>query len=305
MGKGWANNFNFNFFEPALNFLIKSSTQIKFWGVRGSIPTPGPGTVRYGGNTSCIEFRSGRDIIILDAGTGLRKLGQSLLAEFKDQPLNLTLLLSHTHWDHIQGLPFFGPIYESRCRLRVLGCEGSRKSLVAAVTGQMESTYFPVPFSKLPSNIEIEELQDFSFDVGTTLVRALRANHPGVTVGYRLFTPDGITCFFPDVEPRSGDDDQEMIDFVHEADVLILDSQYDRNEYKTHTGWGHGCLDESVALALKAKVKRLLLFHHDPEHDDKKIDALVKYARRLVVKAKGTLKVDAAREGMTIQVGGK
>jgi phosphoribosyl 1,2-cyclic phosphodiesterase len=263
------------------------------------------GTVRYGGNTSCIEFRSGADIIILDAGTGLRKLGQSLLTEFKNQPLNLTLLLSHTHWDHIQGIPFFAPIYESRCRLRVLGCEGARKSLVTALTGQMESTYFPVPFSKLPSNIEIEELHNFSFDVGRTLVRAQRANHPGVTVGYRLFSPEGITCFFPDVEPRAGGNDQEMINFVRDADVLILDSQYDRSEYQKRIGWGHGCVDESVALALKANVKKLLLFHHDPDHNDKKIDALVQSARRLVAKAKGKLKVEAAREGMTIQLTGK
>jgi phosphoribosyl 1,2-cyclic phosphodiesterase len=284
---------------------IKSATQIRFWGVRGSIPTPGIGTVRYGGNTSCIEIRNGADIIILDAGTGLRKLGQALLAEFKKKPLNLTLLLSHTHWDHIQGLPFFAPIYDSRCRLRILGCEGSRKSLVTALTGQMESNYFPVPFSKLPSNIEIEELRDFNFEIGTLLVRAQRANHPGVTVGYRLFSPDGIVCFFPDVEPCADGADAEMIDFIRDADVLILDSQYDRAEYKQHIGWGHGCVDESVALALKAGVKKLVLFHHDPNHDDKKIDAFVKHARNLVAKKKGKLKVEAAREGMMIQLGGK
>ena len=260
--------------------------------------------MRYGGNTTCVEVRCGSDIIILDAGTGLRHLGQSLLQEFKRKPVNLSLLLSHTHWDHIQGLPFFAPIYESRCRLHILGCEGARKSLVAAVTGQMESTYFPVPFSELPSNIEIEELQDFSFAIGPVLVRALRANHPGVTVGYRLFSPDGIICFFPDTEPRKGND-FDMIDFVRDADVLILDSQYDRAEYKKHIGWGHGCVDDSVALALKAGVKKLILFHHDPDHDDKKIDEFVKYARRLVTKAKSRMKVEAAREGMVIHLGGK
>lgn len=283
---------------------IKSATQIRFWGVRGSIPTPGPGTVRYGGNTTCVEVRNGSGIIILDAGTGLRRLGQSLLKEFKNKQLDLTLLLSHTHWDHIQGLPFFAPIYESRCRLRILGSEGARKGLVDALTGQMESTYFPVPFSKLPSNIEIEELHEFNFAVGTTLARALRANHPGVTVGYRLFSPDGIIVFFPDTEPRQGGDDREMIDFISGADVLILDSQYDSTEYKKHIGWGHGCLDDSVNLALKAGVKRLVLFHHDPDHDDKRIDGFVRYARKLVAKAKSKMKVDAAAEGMVIQLGG-
>ncbi len=261
--------------------------------------------MRYGGNTTCLEIRRGSEIIILDAGTGLRKLGQSLLREFKQHPLNLSLLLSHTHWDHIQGLPFFAPIYESRCRLRILGCEGAHDSLVAALTGQMESTYFPVPFFKLPSNIEIEELRDFNFAIGSVLVRAHRANHPGLAVGYRLFSPEGIVVFFPDTEPRQSGDDREMIDFVHGADVLILDSQYDRAEYRRHTGWGHGCVDDSVALALKADVKKLVLFHHDPDHDDKKIDVLVKSARQIVAKAKGKLKVVAAREGMVIQLVGK
>lgn len=260
--------------------------------------------MRYGGNTSCIEVRHEDEIIILDAGTGLRALGQSLLAEFKKKPLNLTLLLTHTHWDHIQGLPFFGPIYNPRCRLRILGCEGARKGLVAALTGQMESTYFPVPFDKLPSNIDIEELKDFNFAIGPVLVRAQRANHPGVCVGYRLFSPDGLICFFPDTEPRVGALDRDMIDFIRDADVLILDSQYDRAEYKTHTGWGHGCVDDSVTLALQAGVKHLFLFHHDPDHDDRRMDELVKHARNLVAKRNGNLHVDAAREGMTIQLPG-
>jgi phosphoribosyl 1,2-cyclic phosphodiesterase len=273
--------------------------------VRGSIPTPGPGTVRYGGNTSCVEVRCGDEIIILDAGTGLRPLGLALVAEFKHKPVNLTLLITHTHWDHIQGLPFFAPIYNPRCRLRILGCQGSRESLLQALTGQMESTYFPVPFAKLPSNIEIEELKDFSFDIGPVLVRAQRANHPGVCVGYRLFSPDGLVAYFPDTEPRIGGDDRDMIEFIRDADVLILDSQYDRAEYKKHVGWGHGCVDDSVALALTAGVKKLFLFHHDSNHNDGRIDAFLKSARQLVAKARGKLKVEAAREGMTIKLSGK
>ena len=270
--------------------------------MRGSIPTPGPTTVRYGGNTSCVEVRIGGEIILLDAGTGLRALGCSLLEEFKDQPLNLTMLLTHTHWDHIQGLPFFGPIYDSRCRLRILGCEGARKGLVNALTGQMESTYFPVPFNKLPSNIEIEELRDFNFNIGPVCVRAMRANHPGLCVGYRLFTPDSLLAFFPDTEPRKGGKDKEMIEFLRDVDLLILDSQYDSVEYQQHLGWGHGCVDDSVALALEAGIKHLSLFHHDPDHSDKQIDSLVKHARRLVAKRRAKMHVDAAREGMTINL---
>lgn len=270
--------------------------------MRGSIPTPGPTTVRYGGNTSCVEVRGGGEIILLDAGTGLRALGRSLLSEFKDQPLNLTMLLTHTHWDHIQGLPFFGPIYDSRCRLRILGCEGTRKGLVNALTSQMESTYFPVPFNKLPSNIEIEELKNFNFNIGPVCVRALRANHPGLCVGYRLFSPTSLIAFFPDTEPRTGGKDREMIEFLRDVDLLILDSQYDAREYQEHLGWGHGCVDDSVALALQAGVKQLSLFHHDPDHDDKRIDGLVKHARQLVAKRRAKLRVDAAREGMTIDL---
>ncbi|HXF09923.1 MAG TPA: MBL fold metallo-hydrolase [Desulfuromonadaceae bacterium] len=297
--------FIFFFSGDAPACFYAGMTRVKFWGVRGSIPTPGPGTVHYGGNTSCIEIRHDDEIIILDAGTGLRALGASLLAEFKNRPLNLTLLLTHTHWDHIHGLPFFAPIYSPKCRLRILGSVGARKGLVEALTGQMESTYFPVPFSKVPGNIEVEEFKEFNFDIGHVVVRAHRANHPGMCVGYRLFTPDGLICFFPDTEPRPGGEDREMIEFIRDTDLLILDSQYDPAEYKTHMGWGHGCVDDSVSLALKAKARHLCLFHHDPDHDDATLDKFVKRAREIVSKKKGKLKVDAAREGMVIQLGAK
>ena len=281
---------------------IKTVTRVKFWGVRGSIPTPGRATVRYGGNTSCVELRSGGDIIILDAGSGLRALGCALLTEFKNRRLNLTLLLTHTHWDHIQGLPFFAPIYNRHCQLRIFGGVGARKGLVNALTGQMESTYFPVPFAKLPSNIEIEELKDFNFNIGSVSVRARRAHHPGHCVGYQLFSPGGAVAFFPDAESCRGSAARAMAQFLCGVDVLILDSQYDSAEYKKHVGWGHGCVDDSVALALRAGVKRLCLFHHDPDHDDKKIDALVAHARRLVAKQGARLKVEAARELHTIEL---
>jgi phosphoribosyl 1,2-cyclic phosphodiesterase len=280
------------------------ATTLKFWGVRGSIPTPGPGTVRYGGNTSCVEVRADGQIIILDAGTGLRLLGRELVAEFDNEPLDLTLLLSHTHWDHIQGLPFFLPVYKPQNHLRILGLEGSRRGLDNILTGQMESPFFPIGLREVPANVRIEEIKDLEFNVGPVRVGACLANHPGTCVGYRLFASDGSVAFFPDNElpreKRGSVSDKMMTDFLRGVDVLIMDSQYDNAEYKEHVGWGHGCLDEVVALALRAQVKKLFLFHHDPNHDDAKISQMVGHARELVTKAKGELRVEAAKEGLAV-----
>lgn len=296
--------------------------RLKFWGVRGSIPSPGPATVRYGGNTSCVEVRAHGEIIILDGGTGLRPLGRELLAEFKDQPLNLTLLLSHTHWDHIQGLPFFTPIYQPRCKLRILGFEGARRGLVNVLTGQMESPYFPVPFGELPGNIEVEELKDLEFPVGKLKVEAWFANHPGICVGYKITTNDGTIAFFPDNEPHCRYDEDgsvhstrkdasleyarsqeaKMLDFIRGADVLIMDAQFDRAEYERHIGWGHGCVDDVVAFAMKSGVKQLFLFHHDPDHDDAKLDQLLAHARQIVARQKSSLRVESAVEGRVVEL---
>jgi phosphoribosyl 1,2-cyclic phosphodiesterase len=297
-------------------------TRLTFWGVRGSIPTPGATTLHYGGNTTCVEVRTDGQIIILDAGTGLRLLGQQLVAEFKEQPLELTLLLSHTHWDHIQGLPFFIPVYKPNSHLHILGYEGARHGLEAVLVGQMENPFFPIALHEVPANVRIEELKDLSFNVGPVRVESCFASHPGICVGYRLFTANGSIAFFPDnetyseasVTPKpSGEPDtdaqtlarnrkQRLIKFLEDVDVLIMDSQYDGEEYQHHVGWGHGCVKEVVALAIEARVKRLFLFHHDPNHDDAKVRQMEAQARQLVAASKSKLEVEAAREGMTFEL---
>ena len=283
-------------------------TRVKFWGVRGSIPTPGPNTVHYGGNTSCVEVRADGQIIILDAGTGLRLLGQQLLAEFENRPLELTLLLTHTHWDHIQGLPFFLPVYKPLSHLRILGYEGARHGLEVVLAGQMASPFFPVALREVPANLRIEELKQMRFQIGPVRVQAGVANHPGKCFGYRLFTSGGSVAFFPDNEVRleettaMGRANQEMVDFLRDTDVLIMDTQFDAEEYRQHTGWGHGCLDAVVELALRAEVRTLCLFHYDPDHDDARISQMLAHARQIVAARKGKLHVEAAREGMTIEL---
>jgi phosphoribosyl 1,2-cyclic phosphodiesterase len=286
--------------------------EITFWGVRGSVPTPGPATVRYGGNTSCIEVRADGEIIILDAGTGIRPLGLELAKEFNGNPINITLLITHTHWDHIQGFPFFLPAYEQKNTIHVMGFEGARQGLGSTLAGQMESPYFPIALQQMPGNVVIEELESFDFQIGAVRAMATTVNHPGIAVGYRLETRSGSLAYLPDNEPfctqqngysqeRVDLQNRKLIDFVKEVDVLIIDAQYDCDEYKAHIGWGHGCLDEVVRLAMLGRVKRLYLFHHDPGHDDARIDMMLAHAQKL---AEGALmEVYAATEGDVVTLG--
>jgi phosphoribosyl 1,2-cyclic phosphodiesterase/CheY-like chemotaxis protein len=301
------------------------STRIKFWGVRGSIPVPGPSTIGYGGNTTCVEVRTNGDIIILDAGSGIRELGLALEEEFGAAPINLTLLLTHTHWDHIQGLPFFLPAYKAKNSIRVLGYEGARAGLATILAAQMEVPFFPVSWRDLPGTIKIRELKKMEFSIGKVRVRSRFLNHPGICAGYRLFTKEGSIAFLPDNEPfeplklklaaRDGThphkaraqavvERSKLVEFLKDTDVLILDAQYTDEKYQEHIGWGHGALSRVVSLALEARAKKLFLFHHDPAHDDHKIEEMVERARFLVVESGRQLEVEAAREGAEIWLSG-
>ncbi len=296
-------------------------TRIRFWGVRGSIPTPGPSTARIGGNTSCVEVRVGDQVIVLDAGSGARRLGQALMREFHHRPLHVTMLVTHTHWDHIQGFPFFIPAYSPKVSVRIVGYGGSVHGLRGALFEQMTSAFFPVALHQMASQVTFEELEDLQFTLGPVSVRAIFANHPGLCLGYRLATPAGDLVYLPDHEAyeryeverqhAAGESsppalayarqqDAQVIEFLRGADVMIADSQYDAAEYPTRLGWGHTCADDTVQLAVRAGVKQLFLFHHDPDHGDDKIEAMVTRARERVAAQGAPLEVAAAREGAEV-----
>lgn len=293
--------------------------RVRFWGVRGEVPVPGPTTVRHGGNTPCVEIRAANQIIVLDAGTGLRALGRQLLAEHGERPIALTLLLTHTHWDHIQGLPFFAPLYGSHHSVTIVGYEGARQSLMKTLAAQMDSPYFPVPMHEIASSLRVREMRELEFLVGRVPVQATFVNHPGITLAYRISTAAGAIVYMPDHEilpfprerpgstsatadagkPRDFVDykNQLLAEFVDGAEVFVCDAQYDAAQYERHIGQGHSCVDDAVELARLAKAKQLVLFHHDPSHDDEAIDRLAAHARSL---ARGEFAVEAAREGAEI-----
>jgi len=296
--------------------------KLSFWGVRGSTPTVDPATWRYGGNTPCLELGAPDGTkFILDCGTGLRVLGNRWGADGSATSSTTHILVTHYHWDHIQGLPFFLPAYKPKNSIRVLGYEGARAGLATVLATQMEVPFFPVSWSDLPGTIKIEELKKMEFSIGKVRVHAKFLNHPGVCVGYRLFTREGSIAFLPDNEPfeplklklamRDGTrlekaraqaavERSKLVEFLKETDVLILDSQYTDDKYQEHIGWGHGALSRVVSLALEARVRKLFLFHHDPQHDDHKIDEMLERARFLVVESGRALEVEAAREGAEI-----
>ena len=290
---------------------------IRFWGTRGSIPSPGKLTVKYGGNTSCVEVRAGKHILIFDAGTGIRDLGNHLLKEFKSQPVTLYLFISHTHWDHIQGFPFFMPAYNNNFQIIVYGPPARDKSLKDLFKFQMDSEYFPVPLGGLNAQIVMQEVRE-PFRIGELQVTSFYMNHPAMTLAYKIFDGEKTFIYATDNEPYrytlhaarkdplssqyGAELDQKFIEFISGADFIVCDAQYTLEEYKSKVGWGHSPIESIVEFAIKGNVKQLALYHHDPTHSDIVVDAIIKHAQQLFSTQKSTVKCFGACEGMEIKL---
>jgi len=266
--------------------------KFKFWGVRGSIPTPGPSTVKYGGNTTCIEIRTNdNDLIILDAGTGIHALAQNLL---KEMPINAHIFITHTHWDHIQGLPFFIPIFIPANQINIYGGVDpvTNECIRRALSVQLQYSFFPIREAQLNARIEYSTIKPGEpLHIGSAKITPVLLDHPVLNFGYRIDC-DGQSLFFTgDYEPQLNiydPEDEEYAEFqsfidekwqeailvMKDVDALIVDSSYTSAEYASKQGWGHGTYDSGIKLATAAKAKKLFFTHHEPTRNDAELDAI-------------------------------
>ncbi|MDP9267954.1 MAG: response regulator [Acidobacteriota bacterium] len=283
---------------------------IRFWGTRGSIATPGQATTKYGGNTACTEVRCGDQLLILDAGTGIRVLGQSLISEFKQEPIKGHIFIGHTHWDHIQGFPFFAPAFNSSNEFVIYSLHGAEKPLDKVFRGQMDTDYFPVLLSDMKANLTFCELES-EVHLGEIRVSYIFLNHPGLAIGFRISFAGRSLVYVSDHENygrlASGGSspnpmDLELARFAENAELLISEAQYTEEEYAQKKGWGHSTFLDALERAAQAKVKRLAIFHHDPSHDDAFLDRTLEFCQQTIADRKYTFACFLAQEGTSIEI---
>lgn len=294
--------------------------KFRFWGVRGSIPSPGPRTARYGGNTTCIEVCTDNGtLIVLDAGTGIFALGQDLLARL---PVQANIFITHSHWDHIHGLPFFTPLFISGNRVRLHGAHdpASGNGIEHVLGVQLQNSYFPVSEAQLNATIEYQTIDaGVPVDVGDAVVSGVAMNHPVTNLGYRIgchgksvfFTGDHEPFFNPHpkndarhagTETENARRQQAIEDAMRDVDALIVDCSYTRDEYPSKRGWGHGTFDEAIAMALRVGAKSLYCTHHEPTRGDDELEAAFADAIERCAPPPGQLRVVLAREGLEVDL---
>ena len=291
--------------------------KVRFHGVRGSCASPGPDTARYGGNTSCVEVRlDSGEIFIIDCGTGIRLLGSRLLEELGPRNIQATILVSHFHWDHIQGFPFFTPAYIPGNRFRVFG-GGVRVGTERMFVGQMEDAYFPVPLKAMGSDLSFHDFGGETVQIGPAEVSYCIASHPGVSLAFKIKCGKATVVYASDHEYRVGHEmgtpveesldidscDGKFLDFIKGADLYIGEGQYTAGEYRTRVGWGHSIWQDTLAVVGELRPRRFMLYHHDPDHSDRWVDGQVQEAQRfLAERGVEDVRVDASYEGLTVDL---
>lgn len=271
---------------------------VRFWGVRGSTPTPQPENMRYGGNTSCVEVRIGDQLFIFDCGTGFRVLGHALEQEFGHRPFAAHVFVSHFHWDHIQGMPFFRPLYDNPGSQFFFHSSSRTLSLEQVMTEQMSSPYFPVNLDKMLARRDFCTIANGCLDMEDGIhIKTAWLNHPQGCLGFRVETKDGVLVYATDNEPGDAEFDKGVRKLAEGADILIYDAQYLPEEYAARRrGWGHSHWREAVDIVMESGAKELVLYHHDPDHTDEIVDKVVTDARNYYPK------VRAAAEGLEIRL---
>ena len=289
----------------AIHAVVSNDVLLQYWGVHGTLPTPGAGYVRYGGNTPCVSVEiGGEPLTIFDCGTGMKRLSDRLMKSSGGQRLQARIFISHTHWDHVNTIPFFAPLYARGNQFEVFGPYQGDLTIDRAVSAQMESVYFPVTVREFGARLVYRDLREESLQFGPLRVDTMLLSHPGYCLGYRLAARGRSLCYVTDNELYPADHPrrnpryvEQLVNFVHGADVLITDCTYRDSEYPSKIDWGHSSVSQVVELARRAEVKRLHLFHHDPDQCDEDIDRKLDEARAALREAGSPVICEAPAEG--------
>lgn len=278
--------------------------KIKFWGARGSIPVSGKHYIKYGGSTTCVEVRSQKDdLVIIDAGSGIRLLGKELL---KNSHHNFNMLFTHSHWDHVLGFPFFAPIYNKKTRIKIMGCSFSSGPVREIIAKTMQPPGFPVKFEEISARFEFSSICSAGCEISGMQVMPIELSHPNNGLGYKLIESGKNFTFLTDNElgfvHPGGKEVADYVAFSRGADLLVHDANYTPAEYPRRKTWGHSTWEQALDLALKAEVRALGLFHHDQDRYDSEVDSILAECSRRIRRAGSKLKCFAVREGQEIKL---
>ena len=288
--------------------ILSSRVVVTYWGVHGTLPTPGPAYTRYGGNTPCVSVEvGGEPLYIFDCGSGIKRLSDQVMATAAGQRFSALIFISHTHWDHINTVPFFAPLYIRGNQIEIFGPYQGDLTIERAISAQMESVYFPVTTREFGSHLTFRDLREETLEFGPVKVETMLLSHPGYCLGYKLTARGRSVCYITDNELYLQSDRrhnpryvEQLVKFVHGADVLITDTTYRDSEYLTKVDWGHSCVSEVAKLAARAEVKRLHLFHHDIDQTDELIDLKLKDAREALQRLGSKVQCEAPAEASSL-----